>query len=130
MRSGEACSHPPPPGEGEEEEGGRRMDTVTKQRATSTAQRDISKQDFRAWLAMLEAAGEVTHVSGAEREEEIGGIVDIYQRTTGAPAVLFDDVPGYPNGYRVIANILTSVRRINMTLGLPSDGNEMDLVRY
>ena len=79
---------------------------------------------------MLENAGQLTTVRGAEREEEIGGIVDIYQRTPGSTAVLFDDIPGYQHGYRVLANILTSVRRINMTLGLPDGATEMDLVRY
>ena len=78
----------------------------------------------------MEEAGELTTVRGAEREEEIGGIVDIYQRTRGAPAVLFDDIPGYPSGYRVVANILTSVPRINLTLGLPAHATEMELVRY
>ena len=39
------------------------------------------KQDLRAWLAQMEAAGEVNRVSGANREEEIGGIVDFHQRT-------------------------------------------------
>src|SRR5947209_16962386 len=80
------------------------------------------KQDLRAWLAMMEAAGEVTHISGAEREREIGGIVDIYQRKIGNPLVLFDDIPGYPKGHRVLANLLTSIRRINMTMGNPADG--------
>ena len=42
---------------------------------------------------------------------------------------MFDDVPGYPSGYRVVANILTSVRRINLTLGL-LNASEMDLVRF
>jgi UbiD family decarboxylase len=88
------------------------------------------KQDLRAWLAAIEAANELTIIRGAEREQEIGGIVDIYQRTPGSRAVLFDDIPGYPAGYRVLANILTSVRRINLTLGLASDATEMDLVRY
>jgi UbiD family decarboxylase len=88
------------------------------------------KQDLRAWLAMLEAAGELTTVRGAEREQEIGGIVDFYQRARNSTAVLFDDIPGYPSGYRVVANILTSVRRINLTLGLSADASEMDLVRY
>ena len=37
--------------------------------------------------------------------------------------MLFDDIPGYPRGHRVVANILTSVRRINLTLGLPIDGS-------
>ena len=43
---------------------------------------------------------------------------------------MFDDIPGFPRGHRVVANILTSVRRINLTLGLPADTSEMDLVRY
>jgi 4-hydroxy-3-polyprenylbenzoate decarboxylase len=88
------------------------------------------KQDLRAWLAQMQAAGEVQLVMGAEREREIGGIVDIYQRRMGNPAVLFDDVPGYPRGYRVLANILTSVRRINLTLGMSAGATEMDLVRF
>ena len=90
----------------------------------------MENQDLRRWLARMEAAGELQHVSGAERMEEIGGIVDIYQRKMGRQALLFDDVPGYPRGYRVLANVLTSVRRIAMTLGLPDDSTEMDLVRY
>ena len=65
------------------------------------------KQDLRTWLALLEAADELQLIKGADREEEIGCIVDIYQRTPKSPAVLFDDVPGYPVGYRVVANILT-----------------------
>jgi UbiD family decarboxylase len=98
-------------------------------RATGRAS-NAPKQDLRAWLAQMEAAGEVKHVSGAEREEEIGGIVDFHQRKIGNPAVLFDDIPGYPRGHRVLANILTSVKRINLTLGNPPDGSEMELVRY
>ena len=66
----------------------------------------------------MRAAGEVQDITGAEREKEIGGIVDIYQRKIGNKAVLFDDVPGYPRGHRILANILTSIRRINITLGL------------
>ena len=88
------------------------------------------KQDLRAWLAEMEAAGEVTHISGAEREREIGGIVDIFQRKIGNPLVLFDDIPGYPKGHRILANLLTSIRRINMTMGNPADGTEIELVRH
>ena len=76
----------------------------------------------------MEAAGELQIVRGANREEEIGGIVDFYQRQTGNKAVLFDDIPGYPRGYRAVANILTSTKRIKMTLGLPADATDMELV--
>jgi UbiD family decarboxylase len=88
------------------------------------------KQDLRSWIDLLEANGEVQHVSGAEREKEIGGIVDFYQRKMGNKAVMFDDIPGYQKGYRVLANLLTSVRRINLTLGLPVDASEIELVSY
>ena len=78
----------------------------------------------------MESAGEIQHISGADREEEIGGIVDFYQRKTGNPSLLFDDVPGYPRGHRVLANILTSIRRIHLTLGNPADSSAIDLVHY
>src|SRR5258708_24962946 len=43
---------------------------------------------------------------------------------------MFQDIPGFPPRHRVVANILTSVRRINLTLGMPAQTSEMDLVRY
>src|SRR5215469_5516304 len=88
------------------------------------------KQDLRTWIAQLEAAGELQKVGGADRDKEIGAIVDVYQRQAGNQAVLFDDIPGFPHGYRVLANILTSFRRISLTLGLPLESSEMALVSY
>jgi 4-hydroxy-3-polyprenylbenzoate decarboxylase len=90
----------------------------------------VTTQDLRSWIAKMDAAGEIRHIAGANREEEIGGIVDFYQRKTGNPAVLFDDIPGYPHGHRVIANILTSIRRIHLTLGNAADTGAIDLVHY
>jgi len=90
----------------------------------------LANPDLRDWLAQMEAAGELQKISGAERTQEIGGIVDIYQRQTNRPALLFDDIPGYPRGYRVAANILTGVKRIALTFGMSPDATEMDLVNY
>jgi UbiD family decarboxylase len=90
----------------------------------------VANPDLRDWLKQMDAAGELQKVSGAERMEEIGGIVDIYQRQTNRPALLFDDIPGYPRGYRVAANILTGVKRIALTFGMPENSTELDLVRY
>src|SRR5262249_5152596 len=109
------------------------MQSTLDARTASRASNEMPSrpnQDLRAWLAKMDAAGELKSIKGAEREAEIGGIVDAYQRTPGSRAVMFDDVPGYPAGYRVVANILTSVRRINLTIGLPDTASEMDLVRF
>src|SRR4051812_38652047 len=88
------------------------------------------KQDLRTWLAQMEAADELQTVRGANREEEIGGIVDFYQRQTNNKAVLFDDTPGFPSGYRAVANILPSPRRIRMTRGLPADATDRELIQW
>src|ERR1700726_183204 len=105
------------------------MDAPVKIRTTKKpAAKD--RQDLRAWIAQLRASGELQDIAGAEREKEIGGIVDIYQRKIGNKAVLFDDIPGFPRGRRILANILTSVRRINITLGLDPDASAVELVHY
>lgn len=90
----------------------------------------MANKDLRDWLSAVEAAGALKIIKGAEPREEIGGIVDIFMRKMGSPAVLFDEIPGYPKGSRVLANILTSVPRINIALGLPPESSDMDLVQW
>src|SRR5438445_10671826 len=90
----------------------------------------LANKDLRDWIEGIQAAGELKVIRGAEPKEEIGGIVDIYQRHMGNPAVMFDEVPGFPKGTRVLANILTSVPRINVALGLAPKGSEMELVHW
>jgi 4-hydroxy-3-polyprenylbenzoate decarboxylase len=92
--------------------------------------KEMANKDLRDWIEGIKAAGELKIIHGAEPKEEIGGFVDIYQRKMGNPAIMFDEVPGYPQGYRVIANILTSVPRINVALGLPPKASEMELVHW
>jgi 3-polyprenyl-4-hydroxybenzoate decarboxylase len=58
----------------------------------------MANKDLRDWLAGVEANGELKIIKGAEPKEEIGGIVDLYQRKMGNRAVLFDEVPGFPKG--------------------------------
>src|SRR5262245_40055549 len=90
----------------------------------------MANRDLRDWIRGIENAGELKIIKGAEPKEEIGGFVDIYQRKMGNPALLFDEVPGFPKGHRVIANILTSVPRINVALGLAAQASEMELIEW
>ncbi len=107
------------------------MQTVAQAaKRSATSAPKLSNQDLRTWIDALRAAGELQEINGAEREAEIGGIVDLYMRKMGNRAVLFDDIPGYPHGHRILANILTSVRRINLTVGMPLDASAIELVSY
>ena len=90
----------------------------------------MANKDLRDWISDLEANNQVQHFSGVEREEEIGALVDIYMRQMTNPAVMFDEIPGFPKGFRVLANILTAVPRINLALGEDVNKKEVELVDY
>ena len=61
----------------------------------------MPNKDLRDWITRVEDIGELKIIRGAEPKKEIGGILDIYQRRMGNPAVMFDEVPGFPKGHRV-----------------------------
>ncbi len=74
--------------------------------------------DLRAWMARIESLGELQHVSGAHWNQEIGAISEINYRRKPSAALLFDDIVGYPRGYRVLTGSLSNSRRMALTLGL------------
>jgi len=80
-------------------------------------------RDLREWLERVD----VQIVRGAEADLEIGAITDLW--ACERPALLFDDIPGYPKGYRVLTRAVTSVGRVAATLGLPEARTKLDLVR-
>ena len=53
-------------------------------------------------------------------------MTDDLQHDEKAPAVLFDDIPGYPSGYRVLVNAFGG-RRENIMLGFPVTLTKVEL---
>ena len=51
-------------------------------------------------------------------------------RKPGNPAVLFDEIPGYPKGHRVLANILTSIPRCAIALGQDPKSTDRELIQW
>src|SRR2546430_3077624 len=45
------------------------------------------------------------------------------------PALLFEAVPGYPQGMRLISGATNSSKRLAITMGLPVPGKPLDVVR-
>ncbi|MEE8526271.1 MAG: UbiD family decarboxylase [Thermoanaerobaculia bacterium] len=77
------------------------------------------KQDLRRWIRETEAAGELVMLRDVHWEVEMGAVADLAGRQPQVPAVLFDHVPGYPPGYRVLVNTLASPARVALSAGLP-----------
>src|SRR4051794_35105243 len=77
--------------------------------------------DLRDWIERAEENGELRTVNGASWETDIGEISEMLIHTLGAPSVVFDDIPGYPKGQRILVNANATRSRLALTLGLPID---------
>ena len=76
-------------------------------------------RDAREWLARVEAVDGLRIVRGASSEADIGAITEMLDHSEGSPAVLFDDIPGFPAGRRVLVNANGTPARQAITFGLP-----------
>ena len=106
------------------------MTTVAAERRTSP----VAYRDLREWLQAAEALGELKGVRGVHWDREMGAMVDMcYRRASRrAPALLFDDVPGYPPGYRCLYGMMASPRRFALTIGgldVATASGTMDILR-
>ena len=84
-------------------------------------------QDLREWLSATQELGELEHVKGAHWDQELGAITEINNRRRG-PCLLFDEIPDYPSGYRVVTGTTGSPARLGGMLGFPTDLGNAELV--
>lgn len=89
----------------------------------------MAYNDLRSWLEKVEEMGELKRFDGADWDEEIG-IIRFLARTksSDAPTVLFDNIKGYPKGYRVLTGAPSSKRRLTMTANARDANTNMELV--
>jgi len=83
-------------------------------------------EDLRGWVEETDRLGELRRVNGASWEEDIGMAAELLLRDGNAPAVLFDEIPGYPKGFRVLTNFYGG-KRMNMTMGFPTSLSKLEL---
>lgn len=84
--------------------------------------------DLRPFIKQLEQMGEVQRVEGADWDLEVGTITEMMDERKG-PALLFDKIKGYPEGYRIVCNLIHTPRRVAAAFGYPLDISNIELVR-
>ena len=91
---------------------------------------DRPHEDVREFLVRAEEQGELLRISGADWNLEIGTLGEIVNHARPEPpALLFEDVPGYPKGMRLLSGATNSSKRLAITLGLPVQETPLDVVR-
>jgi 3-polyprenyl-4-hydroxybenzoate decarboxylase len=78
--------------------------------------------DLREYIDGIRLRGDVMDVPGAHWDLEIGAISELMIER-GGPALLFDDIPDYPRGYRILCNADRMANKIAIALGLNPDAS-------
>src|SRR5258705_5110191 len=112
--------------------GSARQENVMSLVADAPSESAVSYRGLREWLDQVNRMGELLHVNGAHWNTEMGSITQMLtEKSNGtAPAILFDEVPGYPKGFRTLYGHFSSIKRVALTLGLPlKQDRKVDIVQ-
>ena len=72
---------------------------------------DRPHADLREAIERLERSGELRRIRGADWKLEMGTLAEIIYREPNPPAILFEDIPGYPKGFRALSGATNSAKR-------------------
>ncbi|MBI2348919.1 MAG: UbiD family decarboxylase [Deltaproteobacteria bacterium] len=96
------------------------------------SQAKVAYRGLRDWLEQVDRLGELLRVSGVHWDREMGAMTQMLTESSKgkAPAILFDEVPGYPKGFRTLYGQFSSMKRVALTLGLPLEyEKKVDIVK-
>jgi 4-hydroxy-3-polyprenylbenzoate decarboxylase len=83
---------------------------------------------LRTYLDVIAGFGELREVRGAHWDLELGAIAELSYRSPAPPALLFDEITGYPAGARLLTGSTGSPRRLGHTLRLGDDLTDAGVV--
>ncbi len=86
--------------------------------------------DLQSFVAACQELDEWRLIDGADWDLEIGALTEATAELIAEPPLLlFDNVRGYPAGYRVVSLLVASYRRAALAMGLPIDRPKLELMR-
>src|SRR5688572_7678114 len=83
--------------------------------------------DLRSWLDQIRSIGKLREIRGASCHLEIGAITDLNVKARKW-TLLFDQIPGFPGGHRIVTGSLLDAGRVALALGLSHELSPMQLV--
>ena len=89
----------------------------------------MSYKDLRDFITQVEKLGALRRIAGADPKFEIGGITEVAAGQPDCPALLFDDIKGFPKGFRVFTNTTTNPQRAALALGIDPTLRPLDALK-
>ena len=89
----------------------------------------VSYIDLRSFIEQVDRLQALRRVAGADPYLEIGGITEVAAALPDCPALLFDQIKGYPTGFRIFTNATTNVQRAALALGIDPTLSPLDALK-
>ena len=86
-------------------------------------------RDLREFIDLVDGLGALRRINSADLMLEIGGITEIAAGMPECPAILFDNIKGYPAGFRIFTNATVSAQRAALALGLDPHLRPLDALK-
>jgi UbiD family decarboxylase len=86
-------------------------------------------KDLRDFVESVEQLGALRRIDRADPQFEISAITEVAAGRPGGPALLFDDIKGFPRGFRILTNAVTSAPRAALALGLDPSMRPLDALK-
>ena len=86
--------------------------------------------DLRQFIEAAKEVGDWREIRKADWNIEIGALIEATAELIPQPPILiFDEIKGYPAGFRVVGLAFAAYKRVALALGLPPDRSKLELVR-
>lgn len=72
--------------------------------------------DLRSWISLMGELGEIEAITGAHWDLEVGALSEANYQRPNPPALVFDEITGYPAGQRIVTGSLSTARRLGIAL--------------
>ncbi len=81
----------------------------------------MAAKDFRQFIEALEKTGDALRISREVDWDLEAGAIGRRAYERGDPAILFEKIKDYPEGYRIFNGSLGTFRRVAISMGLPPE---------
>jgi 4-hydroxy-3-polyprenylbenzoate decarboxylase len=93
-------------------------------------QSEVGFADMRAFIEACQSVDAWRVVEGIDWNLELAALTEATaELIPEPPLLLFDNIKGYPAGYRVVSLLIASYKRAALALELPPDRTKLELVR-
>ncbi len=89
----------------------------------------VSYKDLRDFISQVDELKALRRIDGADPRFEIGAITEVAAGRPDCPALLFDNIKGFPKGFRVFTNATASPQRAALALGLDPTMRPLDALK-